>query len=115
MLPASVPESDLARIRRWCADAVPLEMADQVRVELHRRGKSVTLCESRPPWNSAASEWDHLPMAQLRFRPEHHDWSLHWPDRNSRWHPYDHGNRQFGSIAELLAEIDDDPTAIFKG
>ena len=54
-------------------------------------------------------------MAQLRFRPEHHDWSLHWPGRNSRWHPYDHGNRQFGSIAELLAEIDDDPTCIFKG
>ncbi|HEU4330492.1 MAG TPA: DUF3024 domain-containing protein [Lapillicoccus sp.] len=54
-------------------------------------------------------------MAQLRFRPEHHDWSLHWADRNSRWHPYDHGNRQFGSVAQLLVEIDDDPTYIFKG
>ena len=25
------------------------------------------------------------------------------------------GNRQFGSVVDLLAEVDDDPTAIFKG
>ena|SRR5690349_11247018 len=112
---ASVPEADLARIRRWCAGAVPPEVADQVRVEFHRRGRSVTLCESRPPWGPSQTEWDHLAMAQLRFRPEQRDWSLHWADRNSRWHPYEQGNRQFGSVAQLLAEIDDDPTAIFKG
>lgn len=61
------------------------------------------------------TEWDHLPRAQLRYRPASGDWSLHWADRNGRWHPYEHGNRQFGSVAALLAEVDDDPTAIFKG
>ena len=54
-------------------------------------------------------------MAQLRYRPESGDWSFHWADRNGRWHPYADGNRQFGSIVELLAEVDDDPTAIFMG
>ena len=54
-------------------------------------------------------------MAQLRYRPESRDWSLHWADRNGRWHPHADGNRQFGSIVELLAEVDDDPTAIFMG
>jgi hypothetical protein len=115
MAAVAVPETDLARIRRWCQAAVPAEAADEVRVEFHRRGRSVTICETRAPWSARLTEWDHLPMAQLRFRPEEADWSLHWADRNSRWHPYEHGNRQFGTVAELLAEIDDDPTAIFKG
>ena len=115
MPPAAPPETDLARIRRWCAEAVPANVTDQVRIELHRRGNSVTICESRAPWSPQITEWSHLSMAQLRFRPDQGNWSLHWADRNSRWHPYDHGNRQFGSVAELLAEIDDDPTYIFKG
>ncbi len=114
MPPPAVPETDLAHIRRWCDNAVPSRVAD-IRVEFHRRGRSVTLCESRAPWNPPATEWSHLPMAQLRYRPESGDWSLHWADRNGRWHPYADGNRQFGSIVELLAEVDDDPTAIFKG
>jgi hypothetical protein len=33
------------------------------------------------------------------------------PDRDRRWHPYDFIER--GSIAELLAEIEADPTGIF--
>ncbi len=112
---AAVPETDLARIQRWCAEAVPARLKDTIRVEFHRRGRSVTLCESRAPWSSGQGDWDHLPMAQLRYRPESGDWSLHWADRNNRWHPYHEGNRQFGSVAELLVEVDDDPTAIFKG
>lgn len=34
----AVPEADLARIRRFCEEQVPLEMRDQVRVE-HRLRK----------------------------------------------------------------------------
>ena len=29
--------------------------------------------------------------------------------------PCDDGKRQFGFVTELLAEVDDDPTAIVKG
>lgn len=54
-------------------------------------------------------------MAQLRFRVETKDWALYWRDRNERWREYAEGNRQFGTMEELLAEEDDDPTCIFKG
>jgi len=40
---------------------------------------------------------------------------LHWADRNSRWHEYHEGNVFIGSAAELLTEIDEDPTCIFWG
>ncbi len=114
MAASLVPETDLARITRWCAEESPERYSDELRVEHHVRGRTVTLCETRAPWDGQG-EWTHLPIAQVRFRADTSDWSLHWADRNGRWHPYDMGSVQFGSIAELLAEIDDDPTFIFRG
>ena len=41
------------------------------------------------------------------------DWTLHWRDRNEKWFAY---NDLFsGTAAELLAEIEEDPTCIFWG
>ncbi|KGN33896.1 transposase [Knoellia sinensis KCTC 19936] len=51
----------------------------------------------------------------MRFRPDAGDWTLHWSDRNSRWHEYHEGNIFIGTTAQLLAEIDEDPTSIFIG
>jgi hypothetical protein len=110
-----LPETDLARIRQWCNAQVPDRLRDQVMWEAHARGKSVTLCETRAPWNGEG-DWTHQGVAQLRYRPESQDWSLHWADRNSRWHVYDpDGKAVTGSCAELLDEVDRDPTCIFKG
>lgn len=109
-----LPETDLRRVERFCAAMWPAEYADQARAEYHVRGRSVTLCETRPPWNGIG-EWTHLPIAQLRYRAGRGDWTLHWADRNSRWHEYHQGNVFSGSMAALLAEVDEDPTFIFKG
>ena len=114
MPPTPLPDTDLARVRRWCAAAVPEPARHEVRVEAHIRGKGVTLCETRTPWDGVG-DWSHHSFAQLRYRPDSADWSLHWADRNGRWHEYTEGNRQFGSMAELLGEVDDDPTSIFRG
>lgn len=109
------PETDLKRIERWCADGWPPRFRDEVRYETHRRGQNVTICETRVPW-TGEGEWTHFRVAQLRYRPGTADWSLHWADRNDRWHVYDvHGPAFVGTAADLLAEIDDDPTCIFKG
>src|SRR5918996_3943224 len=43
-------ELDLARIRRWARDRVPVEHEDNVRVEVGVRGANVTVFERRPPW-----------------------------------------------------------------
>lgn len=108
-----LPDTDLERIRRFCAAASPAEFADKLRVEHSVRGKSVTIVECRPPWDGADDEWTRALFAQLRYSPETHLWSLYWADRNGRWHPYD--LLEPGPVESLLAEIDEDPTCIFKG
>jgi hypothetical protein len=41
-------------------------------------------------------------------------WTLYFRDRNLRFHRYDLAAPS-GSVAELLAEVDADPTGIFWG
>lgn len=106
---------DLLRIEKWCAATSPEEHRHELFLETHRRGNSVTLCETTAPL-TGDMDWAHFRVAQMRYRPPTGDWSLHWADRNERWHVYDaHGPAFVGTAVELLAEIDDDPTCIFKG
>jgi hypothetical protein len=114
MPPLHLPETDLRRIVRYCDASVPPSVRDQVRLEHHVRGRSVTICETRAPL-CGEGQWTHQGLAQLRYRDDLDDWTLHWADRNSRWHEYHQGNVFSGSVAELLAEIDADPTCIFNG
>jgi len=37
-----LPETDLARIAKYCADRVPTDLRKEVRLELETRGHSVT-------------------------------------------------------------------------
>lgn len=82
-------------------------------MEADVRGASVTILDCRPPWSADASDWSRVPVAQLRYVSSTHLWTLHWADRNGRWHPYD--DRISGTALELLDEIRDDPTCIFWG
>lgn len=98
-----LPDTDLHRITRYCADRVPAHARDQVRVEHTIRGRSVTIIETRPPWDGVG-DWTRRPIAQLR-----HDgrrWRLWWPDRNTRWHPVD---APAAVTPQPLLEILDDP------
>ena len=54
-----------------------------------------------------------MPVAQLRYDPDAGRWTLYCADRNSRWHHYD--PIEPGTVTELLAEIEQDPTGIFWG
>ncbi len=111
----AVPETDLARIRRFCEKQVPPEMWDQVRVEHRVRGRTVTIVEHRPPWNPAlGTEWTDTPQARMKYDDQTKGWTLYWFDRNSRAHAYDLLEPD-QPIERLLAEYDDDPTCIFKG
>ncbi len=112
----AIPDVDLERIKRFCAKESPAEFADQLRVVYKIRGKSVTLSESRPPWDGRGTEWIDVPFAQVRYSPETTDWSLYWADRNTKWHPYEQIRTiGSGSLTSLLAEIDRDPICIFRG
>ena len=111
---SDVPELDLARIRRYCDERIPAEHLDKLRMEVAVRGKSVTIVEVRAPWQPELSEeWTRHGVAQLRYDPDSHSWSLFCADRNARWHlfqPHAHGTAE-----ELLAEIEEDQTGIFWG
>lgn len=108
----TLPGLDLARIHQFCQNRVPAHLRSEARVEANQRGKSVTIFDCRPPWHPDLTDWSRVPVAQLRYDNDNHTWTLYWADRNSRWHRYDINP---GTIADLLNEIDEDPTCIFWG
>ena len=107
------PETDVARIRKYCRARVPPSFRDQIRIEAAVRGSSVSIYECRPPWHPDLTEWSKVRVAQLRYSANTHHWSLYWADRNGRWHRYD--DLEPGPVNNLLCEIEADPTCIFWG
>ena len=87
----------------------------------HRRGvaaaapRQLTVVECRAPWREDfGPEWTRFPIARLRSTQATKLWSLHWRDRNLRFHNYDLVPPTT-DIDELLAELDRDTTGIFRG
>lgn len=97
----------------FCEERIPEGARDQLRLSHDWRGNSVTLKEHRPVWNDP-SRWSESVVAQFRFNATSMHWQLYCADRNSRWHPYDHVEPSL-DFAELLREVDSDPTGIFWG
>ena len=110
-----LPETDVARVQRWCRGRVPEHVRDEVRVEVDVAERHLTIVECRPPWRADMGvEWTRFPIARLRYVKTTGVWSLYWRDRNLRFHAYDRV-ASTASVEELLAEVDRDPTAIFWG
>ncbi len=115
MAGSSLPELDVARVRRWCDQRVPEHVRDQVRVECEVGPRHLTIVERRPHWNANAdSEWTRFPIARLRYTMADKSWTLYWRDRNLRFHIYDLVAPS-ARVDDLLEEIERDPTAIFWG
>jgi hypothetical protein len=112
-----LPETDLARVHRWVAarnEQIPPEAKSKIRVEAEVTERAVTIVECSPPWDpELGPDWLRVPVARLRYTKSSCEWSLFWPDRNSKFHAYDAPSTT--SIAVLLDEIDADPTCIFWG
>ena len=110
---ASIPETDLARIARYCETRVPARLRNEARVEMVVRGRSVTIYDCRPPWHPNSTVWSRARVAQFRYDPSSQLWSVYYADRNGRWHPY--LNTEPGTAAHLLEAISADATGIFWG
>jgi len=68
------PETDIARVRRYCQRHVPPHARDQVRLETVVRGSAITIIERRAPWrDDFGPEWSRLKVAQLRY--DHGAWT----------------------------------------
>lgn len=113
MTTVPLPETDLARIAKYCTDKVPARLRKEMRVEFETHELIVTIVETRPPWRDGSEPWARLQVAQLRYRPQFRDWTLHCRSRSGKW--FDYPNPFSGTASELLAAIDADPTGIFWG
>lgn len=113
-----IPDTDLARVQRWVRarnDRLPMGARALLRIELEVGNRAITISECRPPWRpDMGSQWTRLPVARLRHTQSRREWSLYWPDQHSRFHRYE-PTPPSTRVADLLAEIDRDPTCIFWG
>lgn len=115
---STLPELDVARVRRWCKARVPEHVLRQMRVECEVAPRHLTIVERRAPHTDQfGPEWTSFPIARLRYTKTRGTWSLYWRDRNSRFHAYDERFAFAPSrdVEALLAEVDRDPTSIFWG
>lgn len=106
-------QTDLARVRQWCADRLPGHLRDQVRIEVEVEARHWTIVECRPSWDGVG-DWTRLPVARVRFTKVTGLWTLYWRDRNLRFHLYDRVDAS-ADVQTLLEEIEQDPMAIFWG
>jgi hypothetical protein len=113
----SLPESDVARVRRWVAEQNQRigEHIDEMRVNMDVDDRAITILECRPPWpEDSGPEWTRQEIARLRYTKSTGVWTLYWPDRHSRFHRYEDLDPT-PTIGRLLTEIDADPISIFWG
>jgi hypothetical protein len=107
------PETDIARVRRYCQRRVPPHAREQVRLEAVVGGSAITIIERRVPWREDfGPEWSRRKIAQLRYARG--AWTLQWADRNGRWRRYP-DLEPSPRLDDLLAEIDRDPAGAFWG
>jgi hypothetical protein len=110
-----VDELAVAKIRRLCESRIPQSARDEVRLEVGVRGNAITIVERRPLWRGPPdAEWTTMKIAQFRFDPGDRLWRLYWANRNGRWNEL-WDVQPSPSIDPLLAEVDQDPTAVFWG
>lgn len=110
----AIPEDDLLKIGRWCAERIPQHLLDQLRVECEATDRHVTIFESRPPWDGSDGAWTQFPIARLRYTATTGQWSLYWRDRNLKFHEYKR-KRPTKNVQSLLGFVDSFEDPIFWG
>lgn len=109
----ALPETDLHRIQSWARARVPEHLWDQVKVEADVADRHVDIVEVRPPWNGVG-EHTRFPIARLRYTKTSGLWTIHWRDRNLKFHEYTR-KRPSKNIQSLLDYIESSGDPIFWG
>lgn len=103
----TLPETDVARVRRWVADQNERigDHIDEMRVEMDVDPRAITILDCRPPWREDfGPDWTRQEIARLRYTKSTVLWTLYWPDRQSRFHRYDQGHRCRGHPARWAVD-----------
>ena len=115
MAAGGLPELDVARVQRWCAEQVPEHLRDEIRIECDLTPRHLTICECRPPWREDfGPDWTRFPIARLHYTKTTRLWTLYWRDRNLKYHRY-HPLDPSPRIQDLLDYLDHRADPIFWG
>lgn len=110
-----IPDLDLRRIEHWAAERIPEAARDDIRIDLERSDRAVTIVEVRAEGVDGPADWStRTPIARLRYTKTRAEWTLLWRDRRGDFHLYEPA-QPTPHVSELLAELDADPTGIFWG
>lgn len=112
-LPELLKRTAQRRLDKYCAERIPPCARDQVRLSYQVREEAITLYEERAlrgnPHKGPAQA-----IAQFRFNAELNQWTLHYTDRDNRWHFYLNAAPSL-DFGKLLAVLDQDPLRLFWG
>lgn len=97
----------------YCAKRVPPAVRSKVRIGYRIDGNEVILYEERPAFQPP-HDWREMVVAKFRYVGTQREWRLYCQHRDLRWHAY-RARPAASSFAELLDEVDADPTGIFWG
>lgn len=100
-------------LRVFCAKRVPPGVGSKIRVGYRIEGSAVILYEERPAFRPP-HEWNEMVVAKFTYVATKREWRLYCQHRDLRWHSYQ-ALPAASSFAELLDEVDADPTGIFWG
>lgn len=118
MAAMALPDTDVARARRWVdrrnAD-LPERARGEVRYEVDVADRHLTIIECRPPWRPEyGPEWSRFPIVRFRYTKSRREWATCWRDRNLGSHRYDPFPPSL-SLDELLAAVEADRSGVFWG
>ncbi|GMU79845.1 MAG: hypothetical protein AMXMBFR46_26340 [Acidimicrobiia bacterium] len=115
---AVLPETDVARARRWVErrnDELPARARGQIRYELDVAERHRTIMECRPPWRAEyGPEWTRFPIVRFHCMKARREWSTYWRDGNLKFHRYDPVPPST-ALDDLLATVEVDRSGIFWG
>ena len=116
------PRSTLSDIQRarvralfdpLCVPHPDPKISSQLRYGYRLEGPAVVYFESRPDW-TGRPEWMHHEIAKFRFTKRTGRWSLYCQFRDLKWRGYEPFPHS-ADLADLVAEVERDPTCIFYG
>jgi hypothetical protein len=111
-----IPELLVALVEKklgeFCESKVPPAARVQVQLKFRLMDNTVELYEYRVAYDRTG-KWIENPIAQFRYSPSTHKWTLYCRDRNCRWHQF--RIKPDKSFENLLTAVQRDSTGIFWG
>jgi hypothetical protein len=114
---AVLPDIQRARVDgllgQMCQPHPDPQVAAQVRRGYHVEGTAVVVYESRPSFLKPEI-WQEHPVAKFQFNKSRGTWRLFCMFRDLKWRAYE-PLRESLDLADLVREVQTDPTGIFWG